>query len=97
MPNGVAGTVSSPFASSPMGVDTYEQPIVAKAPCSHSNYDKALSGEVDHPEVLDALLKITGQEHPGYGFNRDRWRSWWAGERTNRDLQKPLTADRTPH
>jgi hypothetical protein len=97
MPNGVAGTVSSPFASSPMGVDTYEQPIVAKAPCSHSNYDKALSGEVDHPEVLDALLRITGQEHPGYGFNRDRWRSWWAGERTNRDLQKPLTADHTLH
>jgi hypothetical protein len=96
-PTRLAGTGSSPFASSPMGVDTYEQPIVAKAPCSHSHYDNALSGEVDHPEVLDALLKITGQEHPGYGFNRDRWRSWWAGERTNRDLQKPLTADRTLH
>jgi hypothetical protein len=95
--NGLPATASSPFASSPMGVDTYEQPIAAKAPCSHSHYDKPLSGEVDHPEVLDALLKITGQEHPGYGFNRDRWRSWWAGERTNRDLQKPLTADRTLH
>jgi hypothetical protein len=97
MPNGLAGTASSPFAISPMGVDTYEQPIVGKPPCSHSHYDKPLSGEADHPEVLDALLKITGQEHPGYGFNRDRWRSWWAGERTNRDLQKPLTAERSLH
>jgi hypothetical protein len=57
-------------------------------------HDKPLQGYVDHPEVLDALLKITDQPHPGYGFNQDRWRSWWANEKTNRDLQKPAVPDR---
>ncbi|HET6325216.1 MAG TPA: hypothetical protein VFG04_11120 [Planctomycetaceae bacterium] len=71
--------------------DTYEQPIVAKK-CG--NPDRPLYGEIDHPEVLDALLKITDQPHPGYGFNRDRWRSWWANEQANRDLQRPAKPDR---
>jgi hypothetical protein len=55
---------------------------------------KKIQGLVDHPEVLDALLKITDQKHPGYGFNRDRWRSWWATEKADRDLQKPAKRDR---
>ncbi len=71
--------------------DTYETPIVAKK-CG--NPDRPLYGEIDHPEVLDALLKITDQPHPGYGFNREAWRSWWANERANRDLQKPAKPDR---
>jgi len=57
-------------------------------------HDSPLQGYVDHPEVLDALLKITDQPHPGYGFNQDRWRSWWANEKTDRDLQKPAARDR---
>ena len=57
-------------------------------------HDSPLQGYVDHPEVLDALLKITDQPHPGYGFNQDRWRSWWANEKTDRDLQKPVARDR---
>jgi hypothetical protein len=56
--------------------------------------DSPLQGYVDHPEVLDALLKITDQPHPGYGFNQDRWRSWWANEKTDRELQKPAARDR---
>jgi hypothetical protein len=56
--------------------------------------DKKIRGKVDHPEVLDALLKITDQKHPGYGFNQDRWRNWWATEKVNRDLQKPAMPDR---
>jgi hypothetical protein len=71
--------------------EAYEQPIVAKK-CGKS--DRPLYGEIDHPEVLDALLKITDQPHPGYGFNRDSWRSWWANEQANRNLQKPATPDK---
>jgi hypothetical protein len=57
-------------------------------------HDSPLQGYVDHPEVLDALLKITDQPHPGYGFNQDRWRSWWMNEKTDRNLQKPAARDR---
>jgi hypothetical protein len=57
-------------------------------------HDRPLTGYVDHPEVLDTLIKITDQPYPGYGFNQDRWRSWWANERTNRNLQNPPGSDR---
>jgi hypothetical protein len=59
-----------------------------------AKYDRTLTGYVDHPEVLDALLKITDQPSPGYGFNQDRWRNWWANERANRDLQQSSRSDR---
>ncbi len=36
--------------------------------------------------VLDTLLKLTKQQ-PGFGYNRDNWRSWWAAEKASRDLQ----------
>ncbi len=71
------------MVTSPEG-DLYEPP----SKCA-KKHDRPLQGYVDHPEVLDALLKITDQQYPGYGFNQDSWRRWWANERTNRDLQKP--------
>jgi hypothetical protein len=83
---------NSATSASPATVsDVYEEPIVGKTSCKQ---DRPLSGEIDHPEVLDALLKITDQPHPGYGFNRDRWRTWWANEKANRDLQRPAVPDR---
>ncbi len=64
----------------------YDIPVIAEVAPAH---DKKIRGRADHPEVLDALLKITDQKHPGHGFNQDRWRSWWANEKMNRDLQHP--------
>ncbi len=81
---------SSPSASTLTEADLYDPP---HKKCG--KHDKPLQGYVDHPEVLDALLKITDQPHPGYGFNQDRWRNWWTNEKTNRDLQKPAAPDRT--
>ena len=43
--------------------------------------------------MLDALVKITDQQSPGYGFNQDRWRTWWMNEKTNRDLQESNATD----
>jgi hypothetical protein len=71
--------------------ELYEPP---HSKCKKKKHDSPLQGYVDHPEVLDALLKITDQPHPGYGFNQDRWRSWWINEKTDRDLQKPAAHDR---
>jgi HEAT repeats len=50
--------------------------------------------------VLEALLKVTNLQ-PGFGYNRDKWRSWWANEKANRDLQKrpadkPISQPRPP-
>jgi hypothetical protein len=50
--------------------------------------------------VLEALLKVTNLQ-PGFGCNRDKWRSWWANEKANRDLQKrpadkPISQPRPP-
>jgi hypothetical protein len=71
--------------------NTYSVPVIGKvAPA----YDKKIRGRADHPEVLDALLKITDQKYPGHGFNQDRWRAWWANEKINRDLRKPAAPDR---
>jgi hypothetical protein len=81
-------TASAADPATPTEAELYEPPKC----CKH--HDRPLSGYIDHPEVLDALLKITDQPHPGFGFNRDRWRSWWANEKTNRDLQKPGVPDR---
>jgi hypothetical protein len=78
----------APTGSSPtQNEDVYELPVVGQTCAPH---DKRIRGLVDHPEVLDALLKITDQKHPGYGFNRDRWRTWWATEKTDRDMQRPV-------
>jgi hypothetical protein len=87
----VAAMDHGTFLVTPVVADKYEQPIVGQV-CAPR--DKKIRGLVDHPEVLDALLKITDQKHPGYGFNQDQWRSWWANEKTNRDLQKPAKPDR---
>jgi hypothetical protein len=87
-----AGTANGPYVipKTPT-LNLYDLPIVGQVAPAH---EKRIRGRVDHPEVLDALLKITDQKHPGYGFNQDRWRQWWANEKTNRDLQKPPTPDR---
>jgi hypothetical protein len=90
-PNVQMRTGSGTYLITPTMADVYQQPVVGQVAPSH---DKKIRGKVDHPEVLDALLKITDQKHPGYGFNQDRWRQWWAIEKTNRDLEKPATPDR---
>jgi hypothetical protein len=90
---------SGTYAITPAVADVYKQPVVGQvAPA----YDKKIRGKADHPEVLDALLKITDQKYPGHGFNQDRWRSWWANEKINRGLQertpdRPISADGTSH
>jgi hypothetical protein len=84
-------TASAADPGTPTEAELYESPTHKKCGKQH---DRPLSGYIDHPEVLDVLLKITDQPHPGFGFNRDRWRSWWANEKTNRDLQKPAVSDR---
>jgi len=81
---------SSNFAMPLTEADLYDPPHKKCA----KHHDKPLTGYVDHPEVLDALLKITNQPYPGYGFNQDKWRSWWANETANRALQKSATTDR---
>jgi hypothetical protein len=82
---------SGTYLVTPAVADMYEQPIVAQVAPAH---EKKIRGKVDHPEVLDALLKITDQKYPGYGYNQDRWRNWWTNEKANRDLQKPAAPDR---
>jgi hypothetical protein len=71
--------------------DVYSLPVYGMVAPSK---DRKIKGKADHPEVLDALLKITDQKYPGHGFNQDHWRSWWATEKINRDLQKPAAPDR---
>jgi hypothetical protein len=41
--------------------------------------------------VLDALIKITGQD---FGLSRDNWGRWWVNDQKNRTLQKPKAVDR---
>lgn len=41
--------------------------------------------------VLDALVKITGQD---FGLNRDSWGRWWVNNQKNRTLQKSKAGDR---
>ena len=35
-------------------------------------------------DVLDALLKITEQPYPKFGYNVEQWRKWWASGRRKR-------------
>ncbi len=86
-----------PTASST--VDNYTIPVYGQTVPAH---DLRIRGKADHPEVLDALLKITDQKYPGHGFNQDHWRSWWANEKINRGLQertpdRPISANGTSH
>jgi hypothetical protein len=79
------------YLVTPTMADVYQQPIVDEtAPAQQ----KKIRGKADHPEVLDALLKITDQKYPGYGFNQDRWRRWWATEKVDRELQNSAPSDR---
>ena len=48
----------------------------------------------ENPTVLDALVKITDRQHPGYGYNADNWRRFWATEKENREGVKPPSEDR---
>jgi len=93
-----AGAGGVPQGSQFFRDNVYSLPVYGVTSPTH---DKRIRGKVDHPEVLDALLKITDQKHPGYGYNQDRWRSWWANEKTNRDLQnsahdRVIPGDRPP-
>ncbi len=83
--------VEGPSAVTPATANRYQQPIVGQVAPAH---EKKIRGKVDHPEVLDALLKITDQKYPGYGYNQDRWRNWWANEKANRNLQQKPQPDR---
>jgi hypothetical protein len=91
MPNVQMRTGSGDYAITPAVADVYKQPITGQVTDPN---DKRIRGKADHPEVLDALLKITNQKYPGHGFNQDRWRNWWANEKMNRELQKPAPSDR---
>jgi hypothetical protein len=93
-PASAAAAAAAPNQSTPSG-DTMS-PVVVDDPyyyeppskCKKS-HDTPLRGYVDHPEVLDALVKITDMQYPGYGFSRDRWKTWWANEKANRAMQPP--------
>jgi hypothetical protein len=78
-----------PPGSQMMGGDTYALPVIGMTSPSH---EKRIRGLADHPEVLDALVKITDQKYPGHGFNQDRWRSWWATEKASREAQQKRAA-----
>jgi len=80
-----------PYGFESPNLDSYELPVIAQTSPSH---EKRIRGRADHPEVLDALLKITDQKYPGYGFNRDQWRKWWATEQASREAQKRAIPDR---
>jgi hypothetical protein len=69
-------------------VNDYQIPIFGEISGAH---DKKLKGLADHPEVLEALLKVTDQKYPGFGFDQNRWRRWWANEKANRKLQAPAS------
>jgi len=90
-PNGTYPGGPGTYLITPAVADTYAQPIIGQINPAH---DKKIRGKAGHPEVLDALLKVTDQKYPGYGFNQDGWRNWWANERINRELQQPATPDR---
>jgi hypothetical protein len=89
VPMGEKGTYTDTTQNATV-VNGYQIPIVGEISAAR---DKKLKGLADHPEVLEALLKITDQKYPGFGFDQNRWRRWWANEKTNRYLQAP-TRDR---
>jgi hypothetical protein len=95
MPNVQLRETMSPGGTPPGGLGSpmneYSLPVIGVINPVH---EKKIRGRADHPEVLNALLKITDQKYPGHGFNQDRWRSWWATEKADRDLQKPPASDR---
>lgn len=73
----------------PAVADTYAAPIFGR---TEAKYSKA-PVRAENPHVLDTLIKIT-DNRPGYGYNADNWRRWWAAEKKSRDLQKPASRDR---
>jgi hypothetical protein len=78
---------SGTYYITPAVADTYAAPVFGLTP---SVYSKA-PVKTENPAVLDALLKITDYR-PGYGYNMDNWRRWWASEKKNRDLKNPAAA-----
>jgi hypothetical protein len=67
----------------PAVADTYAAPIFGR---TDAKYSKA-PVRSENPHVLDTLIKVTDYR-PGFGYNADNWRRWWAAEKKSRDLQK---------
>jgi hypothetical protein len=44
-------------------------------------------------EVLDALIKITDQPYPKFGYNVAKWRRWWTSESKNADVETSASKD----
>lgn len=74
----------------PAVADTYAVPVFGR---SQDKYSRA-PVMTENPTVLDALVKITDRQHPGYGYNADNWRRFWATEKENREGVKPPSEDR---
>jgi len=74
----------------PAVADTYAVPVFGRVPAKYSRAPVL----TENPTVLDALVKITDRQHPGYGYNADNWRRFWATEKKNRDGVKPASEDR---
>jgi hypothetical protein len=70
----------------PAVADTYAAPIFGR---TEATFSKA-PVRTENPHVLDTLIKVTDHK-PGYGYNADNWRRWWAAEKKSRDLQKPAS------
>jgi HEAT repeats len=74
---------SGTYYITPAVADTYAAPIFGR---TEARYSKA-PVRTENPHVLDTLIKVTAYK-PGFGYNADNWRRWWAAEKKSRDLQK---------
>jgi hypothetical protein len=82
------------------GVQTTLSPVMSAAtPSYRYHHPDLVAHDYENPAVLEALTKISGQTPPAFGFNSQKWQSWWANEKKNRDITKapPQTrvADKT--
>jgi hypothetical protein len=78
-------------AGSPAGADmqTALSPVLnGAAPTYRYHHPDLVAHDYENPAVLDALVKITGQQPPAFGYNSENWHRWWANEKKNRDMTK---------
>jgi hypothetical protein len=71
------------------GVQTALSPVLnGAAPTYRYHHPDLVAHDYENPAVLDALVKITGQQPPAFGYNNENWHRWWANEKKNRDMRK---------
>ncbi len=76
-------------ANSPRaGVQTTLSPVLGAAPTYRYHHPDLVAHDYQNPAVLDALVKITGQQPPAFGYNSENWHRWCANEKKNRDITK---------